>query len=268
MAYSTRPFTFNPFTYAQGEDVNYLAELFATQGVVASFPLVAHRRRGAWGTTVPLGVFDNDFRPNAVTWDQHLASRDRITTKAASEEAHGRRPIRRCHDVLELDGQLYYHPEALRVYARYVDHPAFLMALARCLEAEDRQPTLLAPPRDRAAFVPLERRAEVYGKIVRGPDWEPSEDAVLKRWFGQRTVGEHAGHHVRLTDAEWARVLAELPRRNKNGVRNRLVQLNEQLRREFFRDGFVSQARLPEYMSRVLGERPRIPIRPTHRPRR
>jgi hypothetical protein len=85
---------------------------------------------------------------------------------------------------------------------------------------------------------------------------------VLRQWFGQRTVGEHAGKHVKLTPAEWERVLAQLPRRNKNGVRNRLVELNNQLRREFFRDGFVSQARLPEYMSRVLGERPRIPVRP------
>jgi hypothetical protein len=163
MAYSTRPFAFNPFTYTQGEDVNYLAELFAKQDVVPVFQLVAHRRRGAWGTTVPLGVFDNDFRENAVTWEQHIASRDRITTLAASNETHGRRPIRRQHDVLELGGQLYYHPEALRVYARYVDHPAFLLALARCLELENARPALLAPPRERAAFVPLERRAEVYG---------------------------------------------------------------------------------------------------------
>ncbi len=265
MPYGTYEITFNPFTFAEPADVEYLANLFNKQSVVARFQLHAHRRRGAWGSTVPIGVFDNDFNTAAYTWEQHLASRDRITTLAATDLPKGYRPIQPRYDVLEYEGRLYYHPEALRVYARHVEHPAFLRALYRFLEAAEKQPSLIVPPRAATPFVPLADRVATYGHPARGPDWSPEEDAVLRRWFGQRTVGEHAGKHVKLTDAEWERVLAELPRRNKNSVRGRIVELNRRLQGEFFRDGFLGKHRVREYMSRVLGERPRIPIRPTRR---
>jgi hypothetical protein len=265
MPYGTYEIAFSPLTFADPADIEYLSNLLANQGVVARFNLHAHRRRVAWGVTVPVGVFDNDFTSAAMTWEQHIASRDRITKLAAATLPKGYRPIARRYDVLEHEGRLYYHPEALRVYAQHVDHPAFLRALYRFLEAAEKQPQLIVPPRERAPFVPLADRVATYGHPARGPDWSEDEDAVLRRWFGQRTVGEHAGKHIKLTDAEWARVLTELPRRNKNSVRGRIVELNKKLQAEFFRDGFVGQHRLREYMARVLGERPRIPVRPTRR---
>lgn len=267
MTYRTVDFSFSPLGYAQGDDVIYLSTLLHTQNVASSFQLRAHRRRGAWGSTVPVGAFDNDYRPDACTWAQHVVSRDRVTKLAAAGAARRRRPIARRHDVLEHEGALYYHPEALRVYARFVEHPAFFIALARFLEAADKDPQLIAPKRH-VPFVPFDQREATFGKVVRGPAWTPTEDNVLRRWFGQRTIGPKAGHHVKLTEAEWDRVIAELPQRNRNGVRNRLVELNKQLQHEFFRDGFVARDRLPQYMARVLGERPRIPIRPTKRRRR
>lgn len=261
MAYRTLEIAFSPLGYAQGDDVIYLANLLHTQGVPSTFDLRVHRRRNAWGCTLPVGAFDNDYRPAVVTWDQHTASRARITTLARQDLPARRRPIPRCYDVLSHEGAFYYHPEALRVYARYAPHGAFFTALARFLEAANHDPKLITPRRN-APFIPIAARAATFGKVVRGPAWEPAEDAVLRRWFGQRSVGEHAGHHVPLTEEEWARVLADLPRRNRNGVRNRLAELNAPLKVEFFRDGFVPRDRLPQYMARVLGERPRIPIRP------
>ncbi len=265
MAYSTHAITFNPFVHADDADIPYLAELFSNQGVVAKFELRVHRRRGAWGITLPMGVFDNDFRASGATWEQHLASRERVHTLAQQAMPRGRRPFAPRYDVLEYEGALYYHPEALRTYARHVDHPAFLRSIYRFLETAEQRPSLIVPPRPKAAFVPLEQRQAVYGHAARGPDWAPEEDLVLRQWFGQRTVGERAGQHVRLTDAEWEAVLRLLPRRNKNSVRGRIVELNRRLQTEFFRDGFVGKHRLPEYMARVLGERPRIPVRPTRR---
>jgi len=266
MAYSTINYSFNPFGFVDSHDVPYLSGLFNSQGIVSKFELQAHRRRGAWGSTLPMGVFDNEFRAGHSSWEQHLASRSRITTLAeAAMKEPGKKPrraIARRLDVLERDGVLYYHPEALRTYARHVDHPAFLTALARFLEAADKNPSLLRSDASAAPFIPHAERAKVYGFIARGPSWDASEDAVLRRWFGQRSVGEHSGHHVKLTEEEWSRVLAELPRRNRNGVRNRLVELNKALKPEFFRGGFVSVDKLPEYMARVLGERPRVPVRP------
>lgn len=264
MSYRTINFSFSPFGYGQGDDTPYLSTLLHDQEVPSVFQLRAHRRRGAWGTTVPVGAFDNDYRPNACTWAQHAAARDRVTALAAFGTR--RRPIPRSLDVLEHGDALYYHPEALRVYARHVEHPAFFNALARFLEASDKDPRLIVPRRH-VPFVPFVDRVVACGKVVRGPAWSPIEDGVLRRWFGQRTVGLRAGHHVKLTEPEWERVLAELPQRNRNGVRNRLVELNKQLQLEFFRDGFVARDRLPQYMARVLGERPRIPVRPSRRRR-
>jgi hypothetical protein len=149
------------------------------------------------------------------------------------------------------------------VYARHVDHGAFLLALARFLESAEQKPELIVPHRTRTPYVPRERRGP-----VRGPSWTSDEDSVLRRWFGPRTVGDRPGHHQPLTDAEWGTVLASLPMRNKNGVRDRLVELNRPLQAEFMRHGFVALDRLPEYMSRVLGERPRAPVRPARKRRR
>lgn len=263
MPYGTYMYVFNPLTYANEDDTIYLSNLLVNQGVLARFALQAHRRRGAWGTTLPIGTFDNDFRENACTWDQHTASRTRITTLAAADLPRRQRPVARNHDVLEVDGALFYHPEALRVYARHVDHGAFLRALSRFLEAADDKPSLIAPVKPRKPYV-----ARVERGPVRGPAWTPDEDGVIRRWFGPRTVGDHAGKHVKLTDIEWISVLEQLPRRNKKGVHDRIVVLNRQLQHAFFRDGFVARDRLPQYMARVLGERPRIPIRPTKRRRR
>jgi hypothetical protein len=231
------------------------------------FALQAHRRRGAWSLTLPIGVFDNDYRPDACTQAAHVAARERVYAAACAATFAKQRPFRAAYDVLEHDGALYYHPEAMRVYANHVEHPAFLRAAYLFLEAAERNPALIVKPPEKP-FVPIEKRAEVFGKTVRGPDWTSEEDAVLRRWFGMRTVGDQAGHHVKLTPEEWARVLVDLPRRNKNSVRNRLVELNRALQREFMRDGFVSRDRLREYMARVLGERPRVPIRPKKSRRR
>lgn len=263
MPYGTYMYAFNPLTYAGEDDVIYLSNLLVNQGVLARFALTAHRRRGAWSSTLPVGTFDNNFRENACTWDQHAASRDRITTLAAADLPRRQRPIARNQDVLEVGGALFYHPEALRVYAAHVDHGAFLRALARFLEAADVKPALIVPPQPRRPYVERGERGP-----VRGPAWTPDEDGVIRRWFGPRSVGPHAGRHTSLTDAEWEKVLSDLPRRNKKGVHDRIVVLNRQLQHEFFRDGFVARDRLPQYMARVLGERPRIPIRPTKRRRR
>lgn len=266
MPYATYNVRLPPYVYALPADVTYLSELFTSQNVAPSFLLSIHRRRNAWGSTLPVGTFINDFRENACTWEEHVVARDAVFNVAKQNAFHRRRPFRPAFDPLEFDGKLYNHPEALRVYADNVERPAFLRALYRFLEAANANPSLVVPPASRRPFVPHELR-KMYHQLktpgCRGPAWTLVEDLVLRRWFGMRTVGPLAGHHVRLSDAEWERVLADLPMRNKDAVRNRLVLLNEPLKREFFRDGFVPRDRIKDYMSRVLGERPNIPLRPS-----
>lgn len=263
MPYGTHPYVFNVLAFTLPRDIEYLSNLLNNQGVIGQFKLQAHRRRGAWGSTVPPGVFDNLFQENACSWDQHFASRQRITVLATDDTQYQKRPIPRSYDVLEREGFLYYHPEALRLYARYVDHGAFLRALAGFLETANRNTKLIAPTRSRTPYVPRERRGP-----VRGPSWDPAEDMVLRRWFGPRSIGDHVGKHQRLTPEEWAVVLDQLPRRNKKAVHDRIVELNKPLLREFLRNGFVARDHLAKYMARVLGERPRVPIRPSPARRR
>jgi hypothetical protein len=260
MPYSEHRVRFNPMTFAQPVDIEYLANLFAKQGVVSVFELDVRRRRNVWGVSLPYGVFDSDFT-SAPTREQHIESRNRVTQLATNDQPNKRRPIAPSHDVLEHGGKLYYHPEALRIYARYVDHPGFLLALARFIEAAEKNPALVVKKKPRTVFVPISERK------TRGPRWEPEEDAVLRRWFGPRTVGDKPGKHQALTEREWQIVLGELPNRNKKGCHDRMVELNRSLKQELFRNGFVSHDQLPQYMARVLGERPRIPIRPRKRRR-
>ncbi len=255
-------YVFVPLTFATPDEATVLSTDLAEQGVSSAFTLRARRRRGVWGTTLPLGVFENVFNDASYTRERHLEQCAQLVAKGAEADAYGCRPYPLAYEAIEADGELYYHPEAIYALSKFVERPAFLRALYRFLEAANRNRALIVPPQPRRKFVPLDKRVEVFGHAARGPSWTPDEDAVVRRWFGQRTVGPSAGKHVALTEDEWKIVLSQLPRRTKSSVRQRIVALNEPLQREYLRHGFVSQALVREYMSKVLGERPRCPLRP------
>jgi len=263
MPYGTHACTFSPLAHLDHVAIEYLSNLLADQGVKPLFPLHVHRRRGVWGMTLPLGVFHGDFRADAVTLEQHVAAHDRLLTEATAVN-HGRRAWIHAQDPLVYEDRRYYHPEALRVLANHVDHPAFLRAAYLFLEAATKHPEMVVTKTPRPV-IPLAERQAVLGHPARGRCWTEAEDTVLRRWFRQRTIGPQAGRHVRLTEVEWARVLAELPERNRTSVRNRIVELNRRLQAAYFRDGYLARDRLPAYMAEVLGERPRIPLRPRRR---
>jgi hypothetical protein len=269
-----RPFLFSPLAHLQEPDITYLSNRFNEQGVAPVFPLYAWLRRGAWATTLPMGVFINDFRPGAVTQETHAKARDAIYVQyrtTAREHGVSLRPHDPSLKAVTHDGLTFYHLEVIRFLRTQVTHPALLNALYGFLLDAGKNRALIIPKRPRTPYVPRERRKEVFGlkhvDSCRGPGWTPEEDAVLRRWFGMHTSGEHEGRHASLTSAMWQRVLdVELAgRRTKQSVQNRFVLLNEQLLKEYQVDGYIPVTRIREYMQRAVGERPRVP--PT-RPRR
>lgn len=271
------PYNFSPTAHLKEPDLSRLVGTLSLQGVSSVFPLHAWRRRGAWATTLPLGVFINDFRPDVTTQLAHDAARGAIyASYRAVALAHDVSP--RPHDpsygAVVVDGQTFYHVEAIRFLRSQVADPAFLTALYFFLLDAAKTPALIAPPRPRAPYVPHAQRKQVHNlthaATCRGPGWTPEEDAVLRRWFGMHTYGEHAGRHANISPAGWQRVLdVELGgRRTQASVQARFVQLNNQLLQAFAVDGYVPITQVAAYMQQAVGIRPRLPpIRPRRAPR-
>lgn len=97
--------------------------------------------------------------------------------------------------------------------------------------------------------------------------WQPWEDAVLRAWFGVRTVGPYEGKHAPLTEREWDLVLREhlKGRRTKQHVKTRISILNKKLRVSLLVDGFLPRENVTKYQANALGEY-RIRV-PRYRPR-
>lgn len=276
MAYRVFEYTFSPLTRVGGNDFDVLSDCFSSQSLSPSFTLNALRRKFSWATTLPLGVFVGDYRPNAVTATEHLAEHDRLmldlplpepnATEVPLGDIRYHRPRRLDQHVVERDGKRFYAPQALRLLAPKVPHPAFLDALCAFLEDASRDPSMIIPKAPKP-YIPPEQRKAYFGlkaDMCRGPGWTEEEDAVLRRWFSCRTVGVNAGKHVKLTEQEWEAVMVELKgRRSVASIRNRMVDLNKSLFNAYAKDGYIPYDKIRLYMQNVLGERPRAPkIRP------
>jgi len=270
-------FAFSPLAYLQGSELSRLSARFLELGLPSVVPLHGWWRRGAWAVTLPVGVFSNDFRPGAVTQEEHVSARSVLYTQhrdMARENNLAPRPHDPNLKAATHEGMTFYHLEVIRFLRTQVADPAFLNALYTFLLDAAKDRTLITPKRPRAPFVPHALRKQVHqlthANSCRGPGWTPEEDAVLHRWFGMHTSGEHAGRHASLTVAAWQRVLdVELSgRRTRQSVQNRFVLLNELLLKEFLVDGYVPITRVQEYMSRAVGERPRLPPTRPKRPKR
>jgi hypothetical protein len=264
MAYPTYTILFTPAMHLTGSESTVLAGYFRDQGVAPPFKLRVLRRRGAWAATLPIGIYQNDFRPDVTTREAHLTCWNEVLAQAVKDDAFKRMPVRNHQKVLDRDGELFYHLETLRFLRSRLDPPYFVDALYRFLLDATKNLALIVPKVSRASFIPPEKRKEHFGlkgSSCRGPAWTSDEDAVLRRWFGQRTTGPAAGQHETLSEEQWQRVLeVELKgRRTKASVRGRFVQLNDELLKEFLLDGYVPLHRVREYMTRAIGERPRRP---------
>lgn len=259
MAYKSARYTFNfdPLNHARPEDRDYLSELFEIQQISSPFKLVALRRRQFWAVTLPIGVFQNEFREGFADYSANIAARGRMLAQARTDFGI-RIPAGRV--TIENGGDLFYHQHVIDVFRRVAPDPAFFNALHAFLTLAKAQPALIKGVSKKRPFVPLEKRTRRAVGLARGPAWSTAEDLVLRQWFGRRTYGDQAGKHVALSDAEWQGVLDRLDqRRSKGSVRARLVVLNHQLKRELTVDGYIPRARYEEYYSRVLGENPRAP---------
>jgi hypothetical protein len=251
------PYNFLPLVYADNYDRVDLEQVFKEQGVEPSFPLVARRRHGSWITTLPPGVFLNEFRAGIVpdirpSYEALLnASRTRVGTRGKP-----RRLLPRHHAPTDTPPHLFHHVEAVRVFRECatLKHPAFLNAMYNFLLRAEADRALIVPPRPRPPYDPANHDGQ------RGPAWTAAEDNVLRRWFGMHTFGEHKGKHVPLSPEQWELVFAALGgQRTRAAVQQRLCALNKITLREFLVAGFVPQTQLKAYMKRALGEKPRLP---------
>lgn len=267
MSYHTIPYVFSPTAYASFEDFEIL-EADLPQGTATTFNLKALRRRQAWATTVPVGMFVNDLRADAiqrVSWEAHDDERRRLFKQMLLASETRSRPFLPRFDVIQRNGERYYHVEALRCFRNEVRHPQFMNALYRFLLELQKDPHLIVPKQPRRPYVPRDERVKrfhVTGAPHRGPAWTPDEDAVLRRWFGQRLYGDAKGKHVPLTEVQWTHVLDDElhGRRTKTSARSRMTVLNEKLFDRISRGkGYVSKEHNREYAAEVLGERPRAP---------
>ncbi len=259
-------FRFDSLMYAHPAERDSLAALLAEQNVSPVFEIDALRRRRSWATTLPLGTFGGDFRVGIASFDNEAAARA-VAIKEAVQLC--RRYIAPSRRLFIWEGNEYC-PALLVESLRHVVTPRwFLNALHNFLQAAEKDPTLIRGIRQRP-FVPLEqRKIAAHGGRVRGPAWTAEEDMIIRQWFGPRAYGEHAGKHVKLTDAEWAKVLERLGgNRTRCGVLARIRHLNHQLKRELTVDGYIPKTSYPTYFERVLGENPRPPrVSPVRRRR-
>lgn len=258
---------FNPFTYLPFAAHDALRKDFFAQNVSIPMTLHVFRRKNHWALEVPYNVFTGNYRLDQGDLVDHEEARkkvlDRYVTElqAANGTRHIRRPWRAASDFLLIDNRPCYTLPALQVFAVYSAATAFFTAAVTFIKAANEDFSLIRPSRrNLTPYTPPEARVAKFGKMVRGPEWTLEEDAVLRRWFGQRTIGVGQAKHQALTDEEWGYVLEALNgRRTQQSVRDRITALNKKLQDEMSVDGYVSRTRLAEYMSRVLGERPRKP---------
>lgn len=259
---------FNPLSYLPDGVSSALRGVLIAQNVDIPMKLKAFHRRTHWALAVPVGVFHNDYRlddPTPDDIDRHRGERELLLLDAHKNlrARYGavRRPWLPRSDVLELDGHFCYTLATLQIFAEYSKARSFFTAAAAFIKAANNDFTLIRPDtHNTTPFTPIEERITKFGSMVRGPEWTEDEDTVLRRWFGQRTIGDCAGKHVKLTPEEWEIVLAALRgRRTEMSVRHRISVLNKRLHDEMSVDGYVARTRLREYMARVLGERPRQP---------
>lgn len=258
---------FNPLEYLEGEQRRNLQQLLMTQGVTTPLHLPFLRRKSDWAVALLPSVFNSDFRQFTDNTMNDLAARDAIL--AEIKDIYPFRSWQPGRRIIHRDGLFFYHHEYIRLLRQHAPQPAFFVALVSFLNTAKTQPSLIQGSKQRPQAKPPEERPLVNGRRGRGLGWLPEEDQVLRQWFGIRTVGDHAGHHASLTDAEWARLLELLGgMRTRRSVMQRIGVLNRALKREFSVDGYIPRDRVREYMGRVLGERPRFPwIAPTTRAR-
>jgi hypothetical protein len=268
---------FNPFAYLPGDAGDNLRRVFLAQNVSIPMKLHVFRRKNHWALEVPLGVFRNRYRDGEGTLIDHAIERDKLL-EAYRKELSDAYEVRRARvpwlaraDLLVIDDRPCYTLVTLQVFAEKSNARSFFTAAATFIRAANADFSLIRPVRKNVRpFVPHAARVDTYGKMVRGPSWSNEEDLVIRRWFGQRTVGDGSiGKHKKLTEEEWGFVLEALQgRRTQQSVRDRITLLNKALIKEMSVDGYVSRTRLAEYMSRVLGERPHKPRMYSSRPRR
>jgi hypothetical protein len=259
-------FSFKPMEWVDSTHFAQLnARLLEDKSPFEFTGLNAWQARHQWQLEVPLGLFANDFRPGLITPTQDLEARDTLFDQM--------RPKRfRQVDISTRDGVTYYRKPVLEQVRAYHEHPAMAHALLAFWSAAEKDRRLIKPaPPKKPLLMPWERKQR-DGDAWRGPPWTAEEDAVLRKWFGRRTIGPHAGHHTYLTKPEWDVVLDALGRRRSQAsVRQRLVILNNRLRQEFvdrkyIAGGFIGARHHEEWLDRVLGERPRpLHVRPPRR---
>lgn len=166
-------------------------------------------------------------------------------------------------DSTYRNGRRFYASVFLDELGPFLALPATVAAMAAFLREAQARPGLISVPRPEVA-----QRAPGDSKNPESSRrWEPWEDAVLRGWFSARTIGEHAGKHVPLTDREWGIVLEEhlKGRRTRAQVKVRITKLNRDLRVSLLVDGFIPRDKIREFQDQALGEQ-RIRV-PRFRPR-
>jgi hypothetical protein len=268
---------FNPLTYLANDASDALQRVLIAQNVSIPMKLQVLLRKNHWALEAPRGVFRNHYRDDASDLVEHLIARDKLLETyrkelcAANEVSRARVPWTKNVDMFVVDDRPFYTLVALQVFAEKSNARSFFTAAATFIHAANNDFSLIRPERKNITpFTPHAARVEKFGRMVRGPAWTPEEDFVVRRWFGQRTVGDNGvGKHQKLSEEEWGYVLEALQgRRTRQSVHDRITTLNKQLLAEMAIDGYVSRTRLAEYMSRVLGERPHRPRMYSTKPRR
>lgn len=228
-------------------------------GLPSTFPkLPMLRGRGRWMTALPPCV----LRPDALvlTHDEENKLVDRAL------DARRVRPLglfKPSRDSTYRDGRRFYASVFLDELGPFLALPATAAAMAAFLREAAARPGLISAPTPERS----QRVSAGVADHASSRRWEPWEDAVLRNWFSARTIGEHAGKHVPLTDREWSLVLNEhlKGRRTKAQVKVRITTLNRELRVSLLVEGFIPRDKIREFQDRALGEQ-RIRV-PRFRPR-
>lgn len=224
-----------------------------SQGFPLLMPVQAFKRKTVIFVSPPAGF--HTLNPESTLEDDEKLFVERLAT-LPRHALIGMDPHRSPVASLQGSPKLYYRRELL--LALDTRFPCWTYSsLAEQILVWESMPELFRDKKSRK-FVPFaERSTQKNGGSVRGPDWSPAEDAILRRYFGRQPDGKR----YPLSEARWKLLLdGELRRqRTKASVLARLSILNQRLRQSLLVDGILSHEAVVRYQEQRLGERNRLP---------
>lgn len=235
------------------------AKLMEQRSGITYFDIGFIRRHNRFLVSIPPGTFAIGFSSTAFEEIEAIRKAILPLKRMRLKIAPRLRPfVQRAGDPA-----LYVRRELLQMLAEEQPNNELLQALLEYHTLVELNWRDIFKTRDERPFTPFEeRRARNAGRLTRGADWSPAEDAILERFF---LPNPETGKRIHMTEQLWARLLSDLKeRRTRRSILARLSVRNTELKRTLMVDGYLTDEGVQRYKRLKLGQRTRVP---NYRPR-